>query len=31
MYNGTVVKELVTKDTTEEELLYYAAGGGLDE
>ncbi len=31
MYNGTVVKELVTKDTTEEELLYYAAGGGLVE
>jgi simple sugar transport system ATP-binding protein len=31
MYNGTIVKELVTKDTTEEELLYYAAGGGLGE
>ncbi len=31
MYNGTVVKELITKDTTEEELLYYSAGGGLDE
>lgn len=28
MYNGTVAKELVTKDTTEEELLYYSAGGG---
>lgn len=31
MYNGTVVKELITRDTTEEELLYYSAGGGLDE
>lgn len=31
MYNGTVVKELITKDTTEEELLYYSAGGGLNE
>lgn len=30
MYSGTVVKELVTKNTTEEELLYYSAGGGLD-
>lgn len=27
MYNGTIVKELVTKDTTEEELLYYSTGG----
>lgn len=30
MYKGTTVKELVTKDTSEEELLYYSAGGGLD-
>lgn len=31
MYNGTVAKELITEDTTEEELLYYSAGGGLNE
>lgn len=29
MYDGTIVKELNTKDTTETELLYYSAGGGL--
>jgi len=27
MYNGTIVKELVTADTSEEELLFYATGG----
>ena len=27
MYNGTIIKELVTADTNEEELLYYSAGG----
>jgi simple sugar transport system ATP-binding protein len=27
MYNGTVAKELITKETDEEELLYYSAGG----
>lgn len=31
MYNGTVAKELITKETTEEELLYYSAGGKLNE
>ncbi|AZO95765.1 sugar ABC transporter ATP-binding protein [Halocella sp. SP3-1] len=31
MYNGTIVKELITKNTTEEELLYYSAGGGVNE
>lgn len=31
MYNGTTVKELITKDTTEEELLYYSAGGKSNE
>ena len=30
MYNGTIAKELITKETTEEELLYYSAGGGLN-
>jgi simple sugar transport system ATP-binding protein len=30
MYKGTTVKELTTKDTSEEELLFYSAGGGLD-
>ncbi len=28
MYNGTVVKELITKETDEEELLLYSTGGG---
>lgn len=28
MYNGTMAKELVTKNTNEEELLLYSAGGG---
>jgi len=27
MYNGTIVKELVTAETSEEELLFYATGG----
>ena len=27
MYNGTIIKELVTAETDEEELLYYSAGG----
>jgi simple sugar transport system ATP-binding protein len=27
MYNGTIVKELETKNTTEEELLFYSTGG----
>ena len=27
MYNGTIVKELVTADTSEEELLFYSTGG----
>lgn len=31
MYNGSVAKELITKNTTEEELLYYSAGGMLNE
>ncbi len=31
MYNGTVVKELISEETTEEELLYYSAGGALNE
>jgi simple sugar transport system ATP-binding protein len=28
MYNGTIAKELITKDTDEEELLLYSTGGG---
>lgn len=28
MYNGTIVKELVTENTNEEELLLYSTGGG---
>lgn len=28
MYNGTIAKELVTKNTDEEELLLYSTGGG---
>lgn len=31
MYNGTIAKELITKNTTEEELLYYSAGGKKNE
>ncbi|MFP4697706.1 MAG: sugar ABC transporter ATP-binding protein [Eubacteriales bacterium] len=31
MYNGTVAKELITRDTNEEELLYYSAGGKQNE
>lgn len=27
MYDGQIVKELITKETTEEEILYYSAGG----
>ena len=27
MYKGTIVKELITKKTTEEELLFYSTGG----
>lgn len=27
MYDGEIVKELVTKDTTEEELMFYSTGG----
>ena len=27
MYNGTIVKELITADTSEEELLFYSTGG----
>ncbi len=27
MYNGTIVKELVTAETSEEELLFYSTGG----
>lgn len=27
MYDGMIVKELITKDTTEEEILYYSTGG----
>lgn len=27
LYNGSVVKELITKNTTEEELLFYSTGG----
>ncbi|MGE5701030.1 MAG: sugar ABC transporter ATP-binding protein [Clostridia bacterium] len=27
MYDGTIVKELVTAETTEEEILYYSTGG----
>lgn len=30
MYNGTIAKELITKDTDEEELLFYSTGGGQD-
>lgn len=31
MYDGQIVKELLSRDTTEEELLYYSAGGKSDE
>lgn len=27
MYDGEIVKELVTRETSEEEILYYATGG----
>lgn len=27
MYDGTIVKELITSETTEEEILYYSTGG----
>jgi simple sugar transport system ATP-binding protein len=27
MYNGTIVKELITAQTSEEELLFYSTGG----
>lgn len=30
MYNGTVMAELVTKDTTEDEIMYYSVGGGKE-
>lgn len=31
MYNGTIVKELVTENTNEEELLLYSTGGGKND
>lgn len=31
MYNGTIVSELITKNTNEEELLLYSTGGGKNE
>ncbi|WP_272507535.1 sugar ABC transporter ATP-binding protein [Clostridium aestuarii] len=31
MYNGTIAKELITADITEEDLLYYSTGGGQGE
>lgn len=31
MYDGSIAKELETKNTTEEELLFYSTGGGKNE
>lgn len=31
MYNGTIAKELITKEINEEKLLFYSTGGGQNE